>query len=81
VEGDSKICFDALNGADDSWPWKIDTFVFYSKLLSLEFSSCCFCWVRREANNVVYTLAKFAAHHYLAFCCKKNSLHSSVLEA
>jgi hypothetical protein len=60
VEGDSKICFDVLNEVDDSGSWKIDTFVFYLKL-----HSCYFCWVRREANNVTYTLAKFVAHHSL----------------
>ena len=60
MEGDSKICFDVLNEVDDIGSWKIDTFVFYSKL-----HSCYFCWVRREANNVTYMLAKFVAHHSL----------------
>ena len=60
VKGDSKICFDALNGVDDSGSWKIDTFVFYLKL-----HSCCFCWVRREANNVAHMLTKFVAYHSL----------------
>jgi hypothetical protein len=71
MEGDCKFFYDVV----------IDTLVFDSKLLSLEFNSCCFCWVRREANNVAYTLAKFATHQSLAFCCNKNSLTPSVLEA
>jgi hypothetical protein len=43
----------------------IETLVFDSKLLTLEFNSCGFNWVRtlrREANNVANTLTKFIAH-------------------
>ncbi len=56
MEGDCKNFFDAVNGVNR--PWKIDTLFFDSKLLSLEFNLCCFCWVRREDNNVAHTLPR-----------------------
>ena len=40
-----------------------------------------FCWVRREANNVVHCLAKFVSLRNLSFCCNNSSLTLSVLEA
>jgi hypothetical protein len=33
VEGDSKICMDALNGSEENWNWKIDNLCFEAKLL------------------------------------------------
>ena len=81
MEGTAKKKFDVVIGVDGSGPWKIDTLVFDSKLLNLEFNSCCFCWVKRVANGVAYKLAKFAGHQSLVLCCTKHSLTLSVLEA
>jgi hypothetical protein len=39
-----------------------------------------FC-VRREANNLVHVLAKFASVHIHALCCNKTSLPPIVNEA
>ncbi len=78
VEGDSKICLDALNGDDICYPWKIDSICYDSKMLSLAFNSCSFCWVRQEANNVSHCLAKFASLCNLSFCCNNSSLPPSL---
>ena len=74
MEGDAKICFDALNGNEDCNHWKIDFICSDSKMLSFLFISHCFFWVRREANNVAHVMAKFALVQNHAFCCNKTYL-------
>jgi hypothetical protein len=61
VEGDAKLCLDAINGDGSNVTWKICTLVSNIKLLALSFNYCSFSWVCRDANNVAHSLAKFAA--------------------
>lgn len=79
--GVSKICMDAINGDDLDRPWKIDSLCCDLNMHSLCFNSYFFCWVRREANYVAYSLTKFAVYQKLSFCCKKSSLLPSFFEA
>jgi ribonuclease HI len=59
VEGDAKICFDALNGDMNSQLWKINSLCWNAKLFSSSFIACSFCWVRREVDNVTHCMVKF----------------------
>jgi hypothetical protein len=81
MEGDSKICMDALNGDDTCYPWKIDSICSDLKRLSLAFNFCSFCWARREAKNVAHGLTKFTSLHNRSLCCTHSSPPPSVLEA
>ena len=81
VEGDSKICMDALNGSEENWNGKIDNLCFEAKLLCISFVSVCFYWFGREANNLAHSLAKVAASLNSAFVCNQQSLPPSAVEA
>uniref|UniRef100_A0A2N9IQW9 RNase H type-1 domain-containing protein n=1 Tax=Fagus sylvatica TaxID=28930 RepID=A0A2N9IQW9_FAGSY len=48
VESDAKVCIDAINGESARVPWKLLSLCINSKFLVLEFTSCSFCWVRRD---------------------------------
>ena len=50
-------------------------------VLSKEFVSCKFCWIKRDANFVAHSLAKFASCNKLTFSCNISSLPPSVWEA
>uniref|UniRef100_A0A2N9GBJ0 RNase H type-1 domain-containing protein n=1 Tax=Fagus sylvatica TaxID=28930 RepID=A0A2N9GBJ0_FAGSY len=52
VEGDTKVCIDAVAGATDKPPWRIQSFVDDIAILIVKFNSCCFCWVGRDANSM-----------------------------
>ena len=58
IESDSKACVDALVLEQVGCEWRIKVLCDNAKTLALEFSICVFCWVNREANKVVHTLAK-----------------------
>ncbi len=81
VEGDEKICYDALNEDVNSQLWKISSLCWNSKLLSSFITSYSLCWVRREANTVAHSIAKFVVNLNHTFPCNKTFLPSSVLEA
>jgi hypothetical protein len=50
--------------------------------LSMNFSACSFVWVRREANEVAYALAKYPPSPLVSlFCCNYASLPRTVWEA
>jgi hypothetical protein len=81
VEGDAKVCIDAILGFPTNTPWKIYTFIAnISSLVSL-FHSCCFCWVGREANQMAHCLAKFGSHLTGSFQCNDSNLPPSLQEA
>ena len=73
IEGDAKVCFDAI--ADNSpAPWAISTLITNIIEPSRSFMSCCFCWIRRGANDTAHTLAKFASHSRFPIHCNYDSL-------
>uniref|UniRef100_A0A2N9JAY5 RNase H type-1 domain-containing protein n=1 Tax=Fagus sylvatica TaxID=28930 RepID=A0A2N9JAY5_FAGSY len=44
VEGDAKICIEAISASSNTIPWKIFSIVANIKFLALAFSACSFCW-------------------------------------
>ena len=80
VKSDSKIPVDYMNGIQAEANWKIVAIVSDVNFLSLDFVSCCFSWVKREANMVAYALAKFAVSFYSDFSCNATSLPSPIRE-
>ena len=82
IEGDAKVCFDAFNGESIANPWVISSVISNILVLSKTFISYCFCWVRREANEVAHSLAKFTPSPKVSvFCCNSSSLPSAVWNA
>ena len=61
IEGDANVCFNAI-AVNSSTPWAISSLITNIIKLSRSFLSCCFCWIRRKANNAAHTLAQFASH-------------------
>jgi ribonuclease HI len=53
VESDAKNWVDAILG-NSACSWNIYTLCNDVKRLASDFSSCSFCWVKREANMVTY---------------------------
>ena len=53
VEGDSKVCIDAVLGTPDKIPWAIQAYIANVSNYASFFNSCRFCWVGREANNIM----------------------------
>ena len=80
VEGDAQICMSAINGPAIAILWKIQIIVFNVKLLAASFISCSFYWVRRDANCVAHSLAKFASSQLSCFHCNNSNLPPSVHE-
>ena len=60
IEGDSKICFDALSDKDSLPPWNISNIVSDVFSVCLSFISVSFVWVRRDCNMAAHEAAKFA---------------------
>jgi ribonuclease HI len=85
IEGDSKICINALNGNLNSVNWSISSIVCNIFDLCKYFSSCFFFWTRREANGVAHSLAKAASSLrsplFFSCCCNSSSLRSIVWDA
>ena len=76
-KGNAKVCFNAI--VDNSpTSWAISSLVTNIIELSRSFLSCCFCWIRRGANDAAHTLAKFAAHSRFPFHCNYDSLPPTV---
>ncbi len=74
VEGDAKVCIDAVSVTPDKAPWKIQTLMANVFILVVNFNMCVFSWVRRNANSVAHNLVKFASLHSYVFSC--NNLDS-----
>jgi ribonuclease HI len=85
IEGDSKICIDALNGNLNTVNWSISSLICNISELCKYFSSCSFFWTRREANGVAHSLAKAASSlrspFFFSCCCNSSSLPSTVWDA
>ena len=81
VEGDAKICFEAIMVENAETPWRILSIISNVKLLALKFSSCSFCWVRGDANDVAYSLAKCASSQPLSVSYNSTNLPFSIHEA
>uniref|UniRef100_A0A2N9I5P8 Reverse transcriptase domain-containing protein n=1 Tax=Fagus sylvatica TaxID=28930 RepID=A0A2N9I5P8_FAGSY len=80
VESDSKVPVGCMNGIQAEANWKIAAIVSDVNFLSLDFVSCCFSWVKREANMVAHALAKFAVSFNSDFSCNATSLPSPIRE-
>jgi ribonuclease HI len=81
VEGDAKICIEVITEVAATIPWRILSLVNIIMVLALEFPSCSFCWVRRDANGMAHSLAKFASSLPSCFSCNSSNLLLSVHEA
>jgi ribonuclease HI len=78
VEGDSKICCDALNNKDSEAAWCVSSVLFNILECKNSFSSCSSVWIRREANEVAHAMAKFASQSKTYFNCNMSSLPKPV---
>ena len=81
VEGDAKVCVDAINTGNDETPWHILPIITNAKNMVSIFCSCSFNWVRRDANFVAYTLAKVASSQPICLSCNSTNLPPFVHEA
>uniref|UniRef100_A0A2N9HH03 Reverse transcriptase domain-containing protein n=1 Tax=Fagus sylvatica TaxID=28930 RepID=A0A2N9HH03_FAGSY len=81
VESDSKICIDNFSDNSTSSYWKIDALIPDVHRLALHFLSCCFAWVKREANMVAHELAQSFSALSSVFSCNATSLPPSVFAA
>ena len=81
VEGDAKICLDAITARDTEIPWKILSIISCVKQPALNFSLCSIGWVRRDANSEAHTLAKFAYALPFNLSCNGTNLPPFVREA
>ncbi len=80
VESDAKNCVDAILGIS-ACSWNIYALCNDVKRLASDFSSCSFCWVKREANMVAHELAKSFIPNSFPSCYFSNNLPASVQEA
>jgi ribonuclease HI len=81
VEGDAKICLDAIMEELSSCPWRIRSLISNIKCLALNFVFCRFCWVGRCANELAHSLAKFVSTCPISLRCNPSYLPPSVREA
>jgi ribonuclease HI len=80
VESDSNRCIESIIGNPENTYWKIEAICSAVNILALDFISCCFSWVKRDANSVVHELAKFVAHLGAPLCCNASSLPPNVFK-
>ena len=65
IEGDSKMCIEALRTRNLDVPWRISSCLTeICRLTSLLFD-CSFIWVRREANCAAHELATWPLQNHL----------------
>jgi len=74
IEGDSKICFDALSDKDSLPPCNISNIVSDVFSVCLSFISVSFVWVRRVCNMVAHEATKFALQTPESCCFSLDSL-------
>ena len=74
MEGDSKICLDALSKAGSSADWSISS-TRDTAILSVFFDNCKFCWVKRSLNSA----AKYAVTLKTGFLCNNYDLPPPIL--
>jgi ribonuclease HI len=81
VESDSNRCIESIIGSPEDTYWKIEAICSNVNILALDFISCCFSWVKRDANSATHELAKFAAHLGTPLSCNASSLPPNVFKA
>ena len=81
VEGDSKICLDALSKAKEPSDWSISSITRGTVVLSVFFDNCKFCWVKRSLNSAAHSAAKYAISLKVGFLCNKHDLPPHILKA
>jgi hypothetical protein len=74
IEGDAKICIEALAAEPEKVPWRIQTLVSNIKCVALDFNVCSFCWVPRDVNALAHSFAKFASSQDFCFLCNSTNL-------
>ncbi|KAL0013205.1 hypothetical protein SO802_000274 [Lithocarpus litseifolius] len=74
IEGDSKICFDALSTKNSMPPWNISHIVSDVLSASKSFISVYFIWVRRVCNTAAHEAARFALHSPVSISFSLDSL-------
>jgi hypothetical protein len=67
IERDGQVCFDALNGDFEECSWAIASRCSDMLELSKEFVSCNFCRIKRDADYVTHSLAKFASFFFFSY--------------
>ena len=80
MESKAKNCIEDLSGHPDSSNWRISAVSSQSLDLVSCFSYYKFKWVRRDPNQVAYSLAKISLTLELPWCCNKDNLPPSVKE-
>ena len=81
VEGDSKICFDALSKAKEPSNWSISSIIHDAADTSVSFDNCEFCWVKRSLNSAAHSAAKYAIAFKVGFLCNNCDLPPPILKA
>jgi ribonuclease HI len=79
IEGDAKICIEAL-AEPEKVSWRIQTLVSNIKCVALDFNVCFFYWVPRDVNALAHSFAKFASSQDFCFSCNSTNLPPSVHE-
>ena len=78
MEGDAKICFDALNLGLLNFEWSTSVPLNDVVEISRCFDSCAFCWVRREAKCLRIGLLPFVLPMVLKELRKSSSSSSTL---
>ena len=81
VEGDSKICLDALSKAEEPSNWSISSITWDTAVLSVFFDNCKFCRVKRSLNSAAHSAAKYAVALKASFLCNNYDLPPPILKA
>ena len=81
MEGNSKICFDALSKAEEPSNWSISSIIHDAADTSVSFDNCEFCWVKRSLNSAAHSAAKYAIALKVGFLCNNCDLPPHILKA
>lgn len=81
IEGDAKLCFNAINGDVQNCHWNAKTLLDKAMELKAYFANRCFCWVKREYNAVAHALAKTVSPLSPVLKCNNYSLPPDVWDA
>ncbi|KAL0013188.1 hypothetical protein SO802_000257 [Lithocarpus litseifolius] len=79
IEGDAKVCFDAINAPNQPFPWCIRTQLLNTIAVAEFFFSCSFVWISRTGNGVAHQVAKFSLLSHLAFMLLLDNLPPTLL--
>jgi hypothetical protein len=80
IEGDAKLCIEAIFAAPLSIPWGLQALVYNINCFVLKFATCSSCWVPRDVNALAHSLAKFTASRPFCLLCNNTNLPPSVRE-